>query len=223
MVSKKDEQDITDVMKNEGKELALADITNVGTEEISQEDLNTPNLKIIQSNTQDVEDKKEGAFYRSDTRETLDEVLVNLVYVTTTMVENYNKTGQEKVKIYFGFYEGTNEPFKMYVRGWSLNGHRNFQSEVGMMKNKFKVPMLALKVNLSTEKQQGTIPESGKPYTIHKLKFDVAKDTTGAPVLEEDPRRIGFLVEAAQKFKQVAMQAEAENGAGEPLPFGQES
>ncbi len=205
-------------------ELAIQDmssIANIGTEEVSSEDLNTPTLKIIQSNTQDVEDKKEGAFYRSDTHETLSDLLVNLVYVTTAEAENFNKTGLEKVKIYYGFYAGTTEPFKLYVRGWSMNGHRNFQSEVGMWKNKLKVPMLALTVKLSTEKQQGTIKETGNPYTTYKLKFEIAKDSKGNPIIEGDSERISFLVESVNRFKEVALIAtESENDTtANAMPF----
>ncbi len=195
----------TEIDKVLGKDLGLANMVNIGTEEVTQEDLNTPILKIIQSNTQDIADKKEGWFYRSDTQETLENVLVNLVYVTTIETENFNKTGQEKVKMYFGFYEGTNEPFKMYVRGWSLNGHRSFQSEVGMIKGKYQLPMFVLKVNLSTEKQQGTIKETGNPYTTYKLRFEIAKDTTGIPNIEQDVDRRKFLFDSVQKFKEVAL------------------
>mgnify|MGYP001608539669 CR=1 FL=1 len=103
---------------------------NIGTEEMGSEDLNTPILKIIQSNTQGIEYKQEGFFYRSDTNQTLESVKVNLIYVTTQEMENYNKTGLEKVKVYYGVYDGTFEPFKMFLRGWNLASHRDFQ-EVG--------------------------------------------------------------------------------------------
>ncbi len=206
MITKKDEQDIDDSLAaTENNALALSDIADVGTEEMGQEDMNTPILKIIQPGTQDIEDKKEGQYYRSDTKETVDNPLVNLVYVSTLEVENFNKTGIEKVKVYYGFYEGTNEPFKMFVRGWGLAGHRDFQSEVGMIKGKYKIPMLALKVSLSTEKQQGKIPDTGKQYTSYKLQCKIAKDSANKPVVESDPERIAFLVEAVQRFKQAAL------------------
>lgn len=230
-LSKKEEQEIEDSLaETEKNTLAERDMyagtIDVGTEEMTQEDMNTPILKIIQSNTQDIENKHEGWFYRSDTKQQLETVDVNLVYVTTVEVENYNRTGMEKVKVYFGFYEGTTEPFKMFVRGWSLAGHREFQSEVGLMKNKFKVPMFGLHVTLSTEEKAGTL-ENGKSYKTNKLVFTIQKDPkdkTGIkPLIEMNADRIGFLFEAASRFKNVAAKQKesGEMEQGEDLPFDQ--
>ena len=196
----------------------------VGTEEISQEDLNTPILKIIQTNTQNIENKQEGFFYRSDTREQVESVDVNLVYVSTLEVENYNKTGKEKVKVYFGFYGGTNEPFKMYIRGWGLASHRNFQTEVAGVKTKLGVPMLALTVHLTTEKQSGTIADTGKPYTVYKPIFTVLKDDQGL-IIEKTPERVNFLLEAVARFRAISFTSQTDDkqnaveAVEEPPPF----
>ena len=178
---------------------------NIGTEEMGSEDLNTPILKIIQSNTQGIEYKQEGFFYRSDTNQTLESVKVNLIYVTTQELENYNKTGLEKVKVYYGVYDGTFEPFKMFLRGWNLASHRDFQGEVSMIKRKHQVPMLALSVNLTTDKQAGTIADTGKPYTIYKIKFNIDKEDVegNPPVVQEDSDRVKFLLGAYEKCKSV--------------------
>lgn len=189
-------------------ESMYAGTVDTGTEEVGREDLNTPILKIIQSNSTGIENKKEGYFFRSDTKEQLKDVDVNFVYVTTTEQENYNKTATEKVKLYYGFYADTNEPFKMFVRGWSMAGHREFQSEVAMLKAKFKVPMFALKATLTTELKKGDIKETGKPYEVHKLVCKIVKDPKDKsgikPVVEMDPDRINFLFSAASKFKKAA-------------------
>lgn len=193
---------------------------NIGTEEVTQEDFNTPMLKIIQPNTQEIPDKKDGAFYRTDTKEQLESVEVNLVYVTTKEVENYNKTGIEKVKIYFGFYKGTNEPFRMYFRGWLLADHRNFQTEVISIKNRYKVPMLALTVRMTTYKQTGVVKESGKPYTSYRPLLEVEK-IDGVPVFEQDEDRVNFLVEAANRFKDIASLTSDSDDNQNEIPQGQ--
>lgn len=177
---------------------------NIGTENVGTEDINTPILKIVQPTTQGVEANKAGFYFRSDTNGYLDSVAVNLVYVTTEEGENYNKTGTEKYKVYYGFYSGTNEPFKMYVRGWGLASHRDFQTEIMQIKNKYNLPMLALEVTLTTEKQQGTIQDTGKPYTIYKPVFTVTKDTEGKPFVELDKERADFLVEASDRFAKMS-------------------
>lgn len=176
---------------------------NIGTENITTEDVNTPILKIVQKTTEGAEDMKLGSYLRSDTNEQLEEVPVNLVYVTTEQGENYNKTGIEYYKVYYGFYSGTNEPFKLYVRGWGLVSHRDFQTEVLAIKNKYQLPMLALEITLRTEKQQGTIKDTGKPYTTYKPVFEITKDTGGVPFVETNKERVNFLIEATRRFSQM--------------------
>lgn len=195
---------------------------SIGTENITTEDLNTPVLKILQPTTQGIENKKDGAFYRSDTKQQYESVDVNLVYVTTSEVENYDKTGLEKVKIYYGYYFGTNEPFKMYVRGWGLASHRDFQTEVMRIKKRYKVPMLALTVQLTTEKQNGIITDTGKPYTIYKVIFGIVKDIEGNPLIEQDSQRVKFLIESASRFASISTPSvndELQNVNPEDVPF----
>ena len=194
-------QHMNDLTKNENQVVPanLYKNANVGTESVTPEDLNTPVIKIMQPTTQGIDDMQIGAFYRTDTKQQYKELDVNFVAVSSLTVENFNKTGMENVKVYYGFYAGTNEPFKMYLRGWGLGTHRQFQTEVLGFKNKYNIPMLALTVTLKTEKQQGTL-EGGKPYTIYKPVFDIVKFEDGTPVVEIDPKRVDFLLEAADRF-----------------------
>lgn len=184
---------------------------NAGTEEVSQEDLNTPTLRIIQKLSEvDIDNPHIGWFYRNDLKEEFETVDINLIYVTTVLSDNYNKTAKEKVKVYFGFYKDSKEPFKMFVRGWSMAGHRNFQSEVGMWKAKLHVPMFALMVRLSTVDQEGTMKDNGKAYNTKKLVFTILKDDNKQPIVEMNPDRISFLFEAVQRFKESALGVEEE-------------
>ena len=203
-------------------DISLYTDPSIGTENITTEDINTPVLKILQPTTQGIDNKKDGVYYRSDTKQQYEGVDVNLVYVTTTQVENYNKTGIEKVKMYYGFYFGTNEPFRMYIRGWGLAAHRDFQTEVMGIKNKLKIPMLALTIQLTTEKQSGTIADTGKPYTIYKPVFNVVKDKDNNPLIESDNQRVKFLVESAARFANISTPSindVAQNVNPEDIPF----
>lgn len=190
---------------------------NIGTEEVTQEDLNTPNLKILQPTTQGIPNKQDGFFYRSDTKEQLESVDVNLVYVTTIEGDNYNKTDKERFKVYFGFYKDSKEPFKMFVRGWGLGDHRIFQTEIYSVKKRYGVPMLALTVRLTTHEQAGTIKESGRPYTIYRPLFTILKEN-GKPIIEEDEDRFNFLLEAARRFKEIASTTSVDDDKQNEIP-----
>jgi hypothetical protein len=207
---KKADEALAKQVADEAKEIVpgtyLADSVNAGTEEITQNDLNTPSLRIVQKTTQlEGLEEKVGWFYRKDTNEQVESVDVHLVYVTTKVSENYNKTGTETQKIYFGFYKGTREPFKLYVRGWSLSSHRDFQTEVAMIKSRWHVPMYALSVRLSTVDVSGTMTEGNKPYSTKKLVFTILKDEKGTPDTKITVGEANFLFESIQRFKEVAM------------------
>ena len=93
----------------------------------------------------------------------------------------------------------------MFCRGWALGAHRAFQTQVARIKGKFQVPMLALTVNLTSEEQQGTIPDSNKPYLVYKPVFTILKTDDGKmPQVEMNPERISFLVESAKRFREVS-------------------
>lgn len=129
------------------------------------------------------------------------------MYVSTLEVDNYNKTAKEKVKIYYGFFKGTNDPFKMYVRGWGLQKHRQFQSEVLYIKNKYRVPMLALSIKFTTEEQTGTVKDTGKPYITYKPVFNIQKENN-KPMFEKGDKRITFLIDAAHRFREISLTSE---------------
>lgn len=240
-LTKQDEEDINASLEDteetdheeadDGEEDALANVdvdkelanlygsnyANAGTEEINQEDLNTPTLKVVQDNTKNLPDKIVGHFYRSETGEQFPEVYVNFVAVTTKEQENYNKDGMEKVKIYFGFYQGTNEPFKFYMRGAALGTHRKFQSELMTYKNRLKIPMFALTVRLSTTQATGKT-QKGVEYDVRRPVFTIVKNGN-QPVIERDPERINFLLEAVDRFKAQAQTVEVEEEGKEGMPF----
>ena len=64
--------------------------------------------------------------------------------------------------------------------------------------------MLALTVEISTTKQTGTIGDTGKPYTTYKPVFTIVGDGK-EPTIEMDSGRISFLVEAAGRFREIAL------------------
>lgn len=197
-------------------------VADLGTEEIDQSDLRTPLLKIIQENTREIDNKKVGWFYRSDTKEQIQYPEVTLVYVTTVEELDYKKKNMVKKKVYFGYYKDTNEPFKMYVQGWGMEGHRNFQTEVLQWKKRASVPMLALSIQLSTQSQQGEAAEDGTPYDIFKLVFKVLKDEEENILVQMNPKRISFLVESVSKFRDISTTSsendDKQNDTGD-MPF----
>lgn len=200
--------DVNDLMVQEEQAIASlygGNIANAGTEDVTSNDLNIPTLKLIQDSTKDLEDKHVGYFYRSDTKEQLPFVECNLVAVISQEVDNYNKTGKEVQKVYFGYFKDTKEAFRMYVRGWSLDTHRKFQSEVLTYKNRLGVPMFALSVKLMSDRRIGK-NKVGIDYDVKCIDFRIVKKENDAskPVVETNPDRVAFLYEAVDKFKQAA-------------------
>lgn len=214
--------EITTTEKSELAPVGLYPNPNIGTENVSSDDLNTPILKIVQKTTEKVENMKIGSYLMPDGNQE-DSVSVNFVFVSTVVMENYNKTKTERVKVYYGFFSGTNNPFKMYVRGWGLASHRDFQTEVMRIKNDYQLPMLALEVTMTTEKQEGNIADTGKPYTTYKPVFTITKDAKGTPFVETDKARVDFLIEASQRFSAISEQskndAEMNEVNPEDIPF----
>ena len=182
-----------------------SDATNVGTAQIGSEELRTPTLSIIQKSTDEaklegIDNAKVGNFYRSDTNTAHEKIACNILCFKKTWSENYNKTGLERKHIYFGVFEGGIDPFRLYCRGWSLNGSRAFLTEVKMMQSKYGLPMFGMRVVLSTAKEQGTIADTGKPYTTYRIVFEIIKEADSKPAMEKDPGRAGFLKEKAIFF-----------------------
>lgn len=196
-------EDKLEATKNTLAPVGMYPNANIGTENISSEDLNTPVLKIIQKTTEGAEDMQIGSYLLPDGKQEKS-VTASLVYVSTLVQENYQKTKEERIKVYYGFLSGTVEPFKMYIRGWGLASHRDFQTEVMRIKNEYGLPMLALEVTLTTEKIEGNISDSGKPYTTFKPVFTITKDAKGVPFVETDPERGRFLIEASKRFSELS-------------------
>lgn len=193
-----EQKDLVIAQAKKIKELYGNSFKNAGTEEIDQSDLNTPSLILMQSNT-DIEDRIPGSYYRSDTKQMMKTVCVNFVYVTNKVKHNEKKNIDEPYKEYYGFFAGTNEPFRMKMKGWGLGAHRELQTEVSVYKSKLGVPMFALTVEISSERKEG-ITKKGEEYKIYKIICDIHKDGK-LPVIENDPDRVGFLLESIDKFK----------------------
>jgi hypothetical protein len=189
------------------KELYGKDYANAGTEEVTMEDLNTPWLILMQSNT-DIEGRIPGQYYRSDTKEMMPAVDVNFVYFTNKVKHNDKKNIDEPYKEYYGFFATTNEPFRMKMKGWGLPAHRELQTEISVYKKKLNVPMFALTVRLTSERKEG-ITKTNEPYKIDKIVCTILKEGS-LPKIEDDPERVGFLLEAVSRFKNIAPKDEEE-------------
>lgn len=175
-----------------------------GTEDIGVDDLNIPQLKIVQSNKRiDLPNGKraeDGYYYRTDTKEQMEYVDVILLVVRKVYTLNFKKDATERQHIYFGVYDGTNEPFRMFCRGWSLAGSREFLTEVKMIQKKYKLPMYALKGRLTTTTKTGTMKEGGE-YSVYATVFSILKDEgTGEPTAEDRPERVETLRRFVERF-----------------------
>ena len=179
------------------------DDANVGSEEVSTEDVNIPGLKLIQKTSEPdlPEEKILGHYYRTDTQTQHKEVMVNIVCFKKTWGENFNKTGQERKYILFGSYEGSSEVFRLFLRGgWALGAARQFLTEFKMIQSKHRLPMYALKVKLASKEEQGTIKETGRAYTTFRPVINITRDENGNPNVERDLGRAKWLKETATKF-----------------------
>jgi len=194
----------------------------IGTEDIGVDDLNIPQLKIVQPNKRiDLANGKraeDGYLYRTDTREQMPYADVTLLVVRKVYTQNYKKDGMERQHIYFGVYDDTNDPFRMFSRGWSLEGSRAFMTEVKAIQKKFYYPMYALKVRVSTQPKSGVTKDNAE-YAVFSSVFSILKDEeTGEPMVEFREDRVQELRKFAEKFMAMEVNGmedeDAENNSG---------
>lgn len=182
---------------------------NVGTKEVTQEDLETPTLKLISKNPELIElaDKGEmnvGWYYRKDLGIQMETIDVNLVCLKKSYAEYDGKVSRQY--LFYGVYaDGGTDVFRMYVSGgWNLGGARTFNAEVARIKKDHGLPMYPLKVRLSSVIQKGTFPHKSTgqpiPYVTYQFVAKVLKDENGNPQLEQDMGRGDFLREIAERF-----------------------
>ncbi len=204
-----------DDAKNDISVLYGRKIAKLGREEMGSEDFNIPYLILLQTGTDIPElrgKSKTGYYYRSDTAEQIEKPLVTFVYVTNEERYNDKKKLTLKNKAYFGFYQNTQEPFKLRMSGFGFAAHKQLQTELSMYENRYEVPMFALTVELSSENKSG-VTKDGEKYNVEKIVCSIVKNEDGTPNIELDPARIGFLAESIDRFKQVAP------SSGEERPF----
>ena len=186
----------------------------LGTEDISADDINIPQLKLVQPNKPyplaDGTRATDGWWYRTDTKEQIESPEVTILVVRKAYADNFKKTAKERQHIYFGIHEGTNDLFRMYARGWSLNGSREFVTQVKTIQSKYRVPMFALKVQLSSMPRSGQT-EDGAAYSVFSAVFTILKDEDGYPILEDRPKRVTILRELAKRFTEIPVQGESES------------
>lgn len=197
-----------------------------GTEDIGVDDINTPQLKLVQSNKRPElgsgKKAEDGYFFRTDTREQMETVDVTMLVVRKVYTLNYKKDGNERQHIYFGTYSGVVEPFRMFCRGWSLNGSREFLTEVRQIQRNLSLPMYALKVRLSSVPRVGTTKD-GAEYSVYSTVMTIVKDESGKPLFETDTERIEMLRRFVERFsamdvKNVAEEAEEAHPVQAALP-----
>lgn len=177
---------------------------NAGTEEIDMDDLNIPQLKLVQPNKRiDLSDgtrAEDGYFYRTDTRQQIKNPDVILLVVRKIDQLNYKKEAMERQHVYFGIHETTGDPFRMFCRGWSISGSREFLTEIKSIQKQFNLPMYALKVRLSGVPRSSTTKDNVN-YSVFSVGFSILKDQdTGYPMSEDRPEKVEMLRKLVSRF-----------------------
>ncbi len=200
---------------------------SIGTEDINAGDLNIPQLKLVQPNKvmplADGKRANDGWFYRTDTKQQMETVDVVLLVVKKQTGMNFKGDKEERKHVYFGLYDSTTDPFRMYCRGWSLSGSREFLTEVKRIQAHFKVPMFALLVTLRSKPQSGTT-DDGADYSVYQTVFEIKKAEDGeTPLVETNSDRASVLREFVDRFERIAVTpaAQEEDKVGAVPPDGQ--
>jgi hypothetical protein len=180
---------------------------NLGTECITPEDLAPTRLKVLYATSKAELPQGEainpGYFHRDDLNQQFKSIRVSFITVKKTEQENFNKTGFEAVKNFYGIFEGNIDPFLYTVRSTALSSASKFLSEVKRIQHKYKLPMYALKVELTTNKRETFDKKTGQKGLVYLPVFTVLKDKDGFPVFETDEGKAAFMRELALNMQRL--------------------
>lgn len=170
------------------KEDLLKVDAKLGLEEMTQEDMPTPTLMLIQNNSTLVDDNgrpyPRGKFLYKGTKELYDEVSCSLLSFTKKDMPSFSdKEILERTYVFLGVLEPTLRPFILYLRSTGIGAAKQFLGEV-VARN---VPMYSLQVKLSSESVKG---EKG---TYYKIKFTVAGFT-------DDYKKLAVIAGLTRKY-----------------------
>lgn len=223
-LSKKDEDEINESLSEPIKENSsdnalttldesyLKDNANVGLEEVTPEDLPTPFLTLIGTNStlQDAEGRPypRGAFVYRATGEVLEEVDCTILSLTKSNTPSYSdKSIMEPAYIILGVLNEGTRPFKIILKSTGIGAFKQYLGNVTAS----KLPMFTLRTIITSEKIQG---EKG---TYYKYKFTVKemhKDMDQIMVLENLAKTYGPKMKGEETEEKVQPLAVADD-----IPF----
>lgn len=164
------------------------DYANLGMETVTPDDLSTPTLNLIQSNSK-VRDESgrpytPGDFYHTKTKKIYKTVDVAFLQFSKGDYPSYSdKSVLVHTYVYYGVTLPDMEPFKIYLRNAGIGEAKKFNTDVVSMKR----PLFALNVTLSSREING---DKGD-YFVPQFKIN------GVHV---NPNAVMTLQELAQAF-----------------------
>lgn len=176
---------------------------NVGMEEVTTDDIPTPTLSLIQSNSEVMEANNLGKWFYKGNEKTYDTVECYLLAMTKKEMPKYSeKTVNEMVHIYLGVFADNLEPFMLFLRNYGLGASRQFQG----IRMGYKKPAYCIKVKLYSE----AVKNDKGSFFIPKIDF---------VAIEENQEKIILLEDVAKNY-QVGFKEKADSiGAAKDLPF----
>lgn len=202
----------TKLKKTEEKNSALATTTaflqensKLGLEEMSQDDLRTPTLSLIQKNAT-MEDNygnllstaHSGKFYYKGNYSVYEKVEVILLTFNKVNLPSYNDRNimEQNYKV-VGMLLKEKLPFILYCRSTGIGAFKNILTEA----NSLKRPLWSFITTITAEEQK--TEKDGKKFVYFKLKFSVKEMINEMNTLQS-------LKRLTEKYKTVAKTEEPE-------------
>lgn len=186
----------------------LKDKLNVGAKSITADDVPTPTLSLVQSNSQmrDAEGRPltPGKFFYKGTGEVFDSVTCAFLVLTKKDLPSFsNKEVLDHTHIWLGAILPEFKPFQMFMRGYGLSGSTGSRFLIGRQRS-LKRPFFSLLLTLTSEK---TTNDKG---TFYNVVINVEPN--------QDMTQVVTLGELAEKYEPKAEQ-EADAQVASDLPF----
>lgn len=144
------------------------DKRRLGLETLTADDLPTPTINLIQSNStlvdQDNRPLPRGQFFYKGTGEVMREVNCTMLVLDKKEMPDFSdKDVMVKTYVFLGVMNDTYQPFLLYLKRTGIGAAKDFLGKVRAM----QVPMFAVNVTLLADKIDG---EKGSYY---KIRFQV--------------------------------------------------
>lgn len=156
---------------------------NVGLEDIDPEDLPTPTLSLVQTNSVLVDESNRplprGTFYYKGTQSVLNEVDCAILSVTKSEFPDFSdKEVMVKTYVLLGVLEPGFKPFLMYLKRSGIGAAKDMLGQIKAAQR----PMYSLRIKITADFKQG---EKGT-YYIPKFKVGEVRTSADEIIMLED-------------------------------------